>query len=387
MTEGSVTTITGIPTMMAAVQLVGHGGLDQLVYRTDAPTPVAGPGEVLVKVGACALNNTEINTRTGWYDRVVEESVSEELGRSGRDDGAGATWNSTKMSFPRVQGASVAGTIVAVGEGVDESRIGTRVIVDPSVRDPKLPRRAQIVEYLGGDRDGGFAEYVNVPSLNAHRVSTGISDAELATFPCSYDTAEEMLARTELSEGETVVVTGAAGGVGTATIQLAKARGARVIAIASAGKEARLRDLGVEGFVARNEPNLVAAVADVIGERGADVVIDVVGGSMFESLLLMLRRGGRYATAGAIGGPVSRIDLRELIYKDLELHGITNPTPETFARLVTLIAEGKIKPLVEEVFPLSMLREAQETMLKRTHIGKIVVVPGGSMTSGSTTQA
>jgi NADPH:quinone reductase-like Zn-dependent oxidoreductase len=100
----------------------------------------------------------------------------------------------------------------------------------------------------------------------------------------------------------------------------------------------------------------------------------------------MLRRGGRYATAGAIGGPVSRIDLRELIYKDLELHGITNPTPETFARLVSLIEEEKIKPLVEEVFPLSKLREAQETMLKRTHIGKIVVMPDGSITSGSSIQ-
>jgi NADPH:quinone reductase-like Zn-dependent oxidoreductase len=385
MTGRSMTTMTKIPVMMAAVQLVGHGGLDQLVYRTDVPTPVAEPGGVLVKVGACALNNTEINTRTGWYDRVVEESVSEELGLSGRDDGAGATWNSTKMSFPRVQGASVAGTIVAVGEGVDESRIGTRVVVDPSVRDPKLPRRAQIVEYLGGDRDGGFAEYVNVPSVNAHQVSTDLSDAELATFPCSYDTAEEMLARTKLSKGETVVVTGAAGGVGTATIQLAQARGARVVAIASAGKEARLRELGVDGFVPRDEPDLVAAVAEVIGERGADVVIDVVGGTMFESLLLMLRRGGRYATAGAIGGPVSRIDLRELIYKDLDLHGITNPTPETFARLVSLIEEGKIKPLVEEVFPLSKVREAQETLLRRTHIGKIVVVPDGSMSSYSST--
>ncbi|MGO4680225.1 alcohol dehydrogenase family protein [Microbacterium sp. 2MCAF23] len=364
-----------VPSTMAAVQLVGHGGLDQLVYRTDVPTPEPRAGEVLIKVGACALNNTEINTRTGWYDRVVQESVSEQLGQAGRDDDAGATWNNTAMSFPRVQGASVAGTIVAVGEGVDHDVIGSRVVVDPSVRDPELPRHAQIAEYLGGDRDGGFAEYVRVPAVNAHPVSTALTDAELATFPCSYDTAEEMLARTRLGKGETVVVTGAAGGVGTATIQLAQARGARVIAIASASKEARLRELGVDGFVSRSEPDLAAAVAAVIGERGADVVIDVVGGDMFESLLLMLRRGGRYASAGAIGGPISRIDLRELIYKDLELHGITNPTPETFARLIGLVNEGKVKPLLEATYRLSNLRDAQASMLKRTHIGKIVVVP------------
>ncbi len=370
--------IADAPASMAAVQLNGHGGLDQLVYRTGVPTPRAGSGEVLVKVGACALNNTEINTRTGWYDRVVEDSVSEELGRSGRDDGAGATWNSTAMTFPRIQGASVAGTVVAVGDSADENLIGTRVVVDPSVRDPNLPPRAQIVEYLGGDRDGGFAEYVVVPAANAHVVNSELSDAELATFPCSYDTAEEMLARTGLAEGETVVITGAAGGVGTATIQLAQARGAQVIAIASSSKESRLRELSVDGFVSRSNSDLVAAVASLIGERGADVVIDVVGGTMFESLLLMLRRGGRYASAGAIGGPISRIDLRELIYKDLELYGITNPTPETFSRLVGLVDDGRIKPLVEAVFPLSQLREAQETLLKRTHIGKIVVIPDGA---------
>lgn len=381
-----MTNTNPIPETMAAVQLIGHGGLEQLLYRTDVPTPVAGVGDVLVKVGACALNNTEVNIRIGWYDRAVEEAVTEELGRSGRSDDVGKAWDGGAMAFPRVQGASVVGVIVAVGEGVDEARIGTRVLVDPSVRDPELPRRAQILEYLGGDRDGGFAEYVSIPAINAHPVNVPLSDAELATFPCSYDTAEEMLARTDLGEGETVVVTGAAGGVGTATIQLAHARGARVIAIASASKEARVRELGVEGFVAREENDLAAAVAALIGERGADVVIDVVGGDMFESLLLMLRRGGRYASAGAIGGPISRIDLRELIYKDLEMHGITNPTPETFSRLVGLVDEGKIKPLLESVFPLSRFREAQGTLLKRSHIGKIVVVPDALLDTGAENQ-
>ena len=123
------------------------------------------------------------------------------------------------------------------------------MLVDPSVRDAELPARAQLLEYLGSERDGGFAEYVAVPSINAHPIDSTLSDAELATFPCSYDTAEEMLERAALAKGETIVITGAAGGVGTALIQLALVRGAQVVAIAGASKEARLRELGAHEFV------------------------------------------------------------------------------------------------------------------------------------------
>lgn len=137
------------------------------------------------------------------------------------------------------------------------------------------------------------------------------SDAELATFPCSYDTAEEMLDRAGLAQGETIVITGAAGGVGTALIQLSRIRGARVVAIAGAGREARVRQLGADQFVARETPDLHGAVEKVIGPRGAHVVADVVGGDMFDALLKMLRRGGRYATVGAIAGPTTKIDLRD----------------------------------------------------------------------------
>jgi NADPH:quinone reductase-like Zn-dependent oxidoreductase len=362
------------PTMRAVV-LTGHGGLEQLVYKEDVPTPTATAGEVLVRVGACGLNNTDINTRTGWYDRVVESSVSEELGVHGRDDGAASSWNTSSVLFPRIQGAAVVGRIAAVGEGVDAARIGERVLVDPSVRDADRPARAQLVEYLGSERDGGFAEYVVVPSINAHPVDSPLSDAELATFPCSYDTAAEMLERAGLAKGETIVVTGAAGGVGTALIQLALARGAHVVAIAGAAKESRLRELGAHDFVARDTGDLQSSVESLIGKQGADVVADVVGGDMFDALLKLLRRAGRYTTAGAIAGPTTRIDLRDLIYKDLEMYGITNPTAATFAGLVNLVQAGHLQPLLEDVLPLAELRSAQATLLKRTHVGKYVVVP------------
>jgi NADPH:quinone reductase-like Zn-dependent oxidoreductase len=362
------------PTMRAVV-LTGHGGLEQLVYKEDVPTPTATAGEVLVRVGACGLNNTDINTRTGWYDRVVESSVSEELGVHGRDDGAASSWNTSSVLFPRIQGAAVVGRIAAVGEGVDAARIGERVLVDPSVRDADRPARAQLVEYLGSERDGGFAEYVVVPSINAHPVDSPLSDAELATFPCSYDTAAEMLERAGLAKGETIVVTGAAGGVGTALIQLSLARGAHVVAIAGAAKESRLRELGAHDFVARDTGDLQSSVESLIGKQGADVVADVVGGDMFDALLKLLRRAGRYTTAGAIAGPTTRIDLRDLIYKDLEMYGITNPTAATFAGLVNLVQAGHLQPLLEDVLPLAELRSAQATLLKRTHVGKYVVVP------------
>jgi NADPH:quinone reductase-like Zn-dependent oxidoreductase len=368
-TDGNVA-----PTMRAVV-LAGHGGLDQLVHKEDVPTPSPAAGEVLVRVGACGLNNTDINTRTGWYDPVVESGVSEELGVHGRNDGAAASWDKSSVLFPRIQGAAVAGRIAAVGEGVDAARIGERVLVDPSVRDPQLPARAQLVEYLGSERDGGFAEYVAVPSINAHPIVTPLSDAELATFPCSYDTAAEMLDRAGLTKGETIVVTGAAGGVGTALVQLSLAAGARVVAVAGAAKETRLRELGAHDFVARDTGDLQGAVEGLVGERGADVVADVVGGHMFAVLLKLLRRGGRYTTAGAIAGPTTTIDLRDLIYKDLEMYGITNPTAATFARLVDQVQSGVLQPLLEEAFPLAELRGAQGRLLKRTHVGKYVVVP------------
>jgi NADPH:quinone reductase-like Zn-dependent oxidoreductase len=360
---------------MRATVLTGHGGIDKLVYRDDVPRPQPAAGEVLIAVRACGVNNTDINTRTGWYDASVETALSEELGLHGRNDDAAASWDQSTVGFPRIQGAAVVGRITAVGHGVDAARVGERVIVDPSVRDPSLPLRAQLVEYLGSERDGGYAQYVTVPAVNAHGIESPLSDAELATFPCSYDTAEEMLGRARLAERETIVITGAAGGVGTALIQLSLVRGARVVAIASAGKEQRIRALGAHEFVARESENVTAEVQRLIGPRGADVAADVVGGAMFDVLLKLLRRGGRYTTAGAIGGPVTRIDLRDLIYKDLELYGITNPTAETFARVVELISAGRLRPLLEQAFPLSDLRGAQASMLKRAHFGKFVVVP------------
>jgi len=370
-----------LPERMRAVLLTGFGGIDKLHYCDDVMVPRPKDGEVLLRVGACGMNNTDINLRTRWYDRAVNESLSEDVGLKGAGDAAksdsetSGTWKEETIVFPRIQGAAVVGTIAAVGGSVDPARVGERVIVDPQVRDLSLPERAQLVAYLGGERDGGFAEYVAVPAENAYAIQSSLSDAELATFPTSYDTAEEMLVRARLGDGETVVVTGAAGGVGTALVQLALIRGATVIAVAGAAKEDRLRQLGAHHFVARENLDVRGAIEAIVGERAVHVVADVVGGPFFTDSLKLLCRGGRYSTAGAIAGPIQSIDLRDLIYKDLEMFGITSASAETFKSVIGYVASGQLKPLIEKTYQLEDLALAQTELVKRNHVGKMVVVP------------
>ena len=352
-----------IPETMSAVQLHGHGGLDQLVHSDHVPTPVPAAGEVLIDVHACGMNNTDIWVREGAYG-------------SDTDPAAVSSWRRGRstLTFPRTQGADIVGRIAAVGPGVDGSRIGQRVIVDFSLyHRPVGDDSLADIDYIGHGRDGGYAEYVAVPAENAHRITTDLSDAELATFCCAYLTAEQMLDRARLAAGENALVTGASGGVGSALLQLARVRGAIPYAVTSAGKEAALREIGAEGVVLRDEEDLVAAVQGTVGGE-VDVVADLVAGPLFNDLLRILRPEGRYVTAGAIGGPVVQLDLRTAYLKQLELHGSSQGTRTAFARLLTYIEAGRIRPLLERTFRLSALRDAQRAFLAKQFIGKLVVV-------------
>jgi NADPH:quinone reductase-like Zn-dependent oxidoreductase len=365
---------TSLPTRMRAVVLVGHGGLEKLVFRNDVTVPRPALGEVLVEVAACGINNTDLNTRTGWYAPTVREGMTEAIARQGVSSEQVRTWGGTPMRFPRIQGADGVGRIVAVGDDVTTARIGDRVIVDPCIRDATLPNRAQGVVYMGSERDGGYAEYMTAPSGNAHAVRCDVTDAELATFACSYSTAEEMLARARVTSGEMVLVTGASGGVGSALVQLATVRGAQVIAVAGPDKAEHVRRLGAAHVIPRNQSDLAEAVREISGSGGVDVVADVVGGAIFPELIRALRRAGRYVSAGAIAGPIAELDLRELVYRDLEMYGVANPEGATFTRLVRLIESGAITPILARTFPLEQLREAQEEFVAKRHVGKIVVV-------------
>lgn len=358
------------PTRMHAVLLSRHGDLAALEYRGDVPIPQPGPGEVLVRVNAAAVNNTDINLRTGWYSPDSAGSVASGAG-AGAARGAveQGGWSGSAVGFPLIQGADGCGEIASLGAGVGSLRIGERVLIDPILR-PSSGSAFAGVRYLGSDCHGTFAEFVAVPAANALPVHSALSDAELASFPCSFVAAENMLSRACVSHGEEILVTGASGGVGTAAVQLARRRGARVTAVAAAAKAETLKSLGAAEVVTGRE-NL----ASQLGPESFDAVVDVVGGSSFAALLGVLKRGGRYAVAGAIAGPLVELDLRTLYLKDLTLYGCTIPEIGLFARLVGYIEKGEVRPVVAGTFRLRDLAAAQRAFLEKTHVGKIVVVP------------
>lgn len=339
---------------MSGVVLTGHGGPETLVWRDDLAIPVPARGEVLVKVSAAAVNNTDINTRTAWYSK----------GDAAADD---ATWSGRPLEFPRIQGADVCGRIVAVGEGVDPARIGQRVLIEPCLREAN-GATLDPPWYFGSECDGGFAEFAQVASRHAHSIESALTDVELASFPCSYSTAENMLTRTGTGTGDVLLITGASGGVGSAAVQLARARGAQVIAVTSASKMDMLKDLGAEETLDRQDD-----VAARLGSASVDVVIDLVAGTKWPSLLDVLRPGGRYAVSGAIGGPHVELDVRTLYLKDLSLFGCTVLEPEVFPNLIRRIERGDIKPMVADVYPLDQIASAQEAFGEKRFVGKIVL--------------
>ncbi|QIZ36795.1 alcohol dehydrogenase family protein [Saccharopolyspora sp. ASAGF58] len=347
---------------MRAVLLTGFGGPEKLAYREDVSEPHAGPGEVRIRVAATAINNTDIWTREGAYG-------------SPDDPGASAGWRREPLEFPRIQGADVVGRIDQIGAGVPESRLGERVIVDPMLYTGG-ERELVDTEYLGSERDGGFAEFTTVPAQNAHPIDSDLSDAELATFPTAYATAMRMLNRAGVRDGETVVVTGASGGVGSALIQLATLRGARVVAITSAAKRERALRLGADATVDRRAADLEAAVR-AIADR-VDVVADVVAGPGFPVLLRMLAPLGRYVVAGGIAGPLVETDLRTVYLRQLQLIGSSFGTHEDFAQLRQHIADGELTPLLAETYPLQELPEAQKIFGAKDFFGKIVITVEGS---------
>jgi len=253
-------------------------------------------------------------------------------------------------------------------------RIGERVIVEPVVRKPQAPDDRESIEYLGSERDGGFAEYVAVPTVNAFSVHSELSDAELATFPCSYSTAEHMLTRIRITHQDTLLITGASGGVGSALVQLAKRRGATVAAVTSAAKKSAVAALGADMVIDRRD-DLTITLHQVLPEDRVDAVADVVGGSGFPHLIEALRPGGRYVTAGAIAGPIVALDLRQLYLKDLEFQGATVLPPGLFSHLVGYIEQDEIRPLLAGEFPLTAIREAQEAFMAKDHIGNFVLRP------------
>lgn len=354
---------------MRAMVTMGHGGLDQIVYHQDWPCPTPGSQDVLIAVRACGLNNTDVNTRSGWYSKTVTSATTgDALENVGQQD---PTWGGKPIQFPRIQGADVCGIIVAVGADVSKTRIGERVITDNWLRDKDDPANKNKTGYFGSECDGGYAEYTIINQRNALAVNAELSDAELATFSCSYSTAEGMLTRANVTDRDTVLVPGASGGVGGALVQLAKLRGARVIALASEAKHHAVAAIGADRVLPRRLHDLAGTLSD----ETITVIADIVGGPDWPKLIECLDRGGRYVCSGAIAGPMVEFDLRTLYLRDLSFFGSTVISPEIMSNLIGYIESGSIRPLLAATYPLTELREAQAAFISKKHSGNIVVQP------------
>jgi NADPH:quinone reductase-like Zn-dependent oxidoreductase len=362
----------GEPKMLAVVT-TGNGGPDKLAYR-EVRRPRPRNGEVLVRVLAAGVNNTEINTRLGWYSAAVEEATGRDAEAQGtravqRADGG---WDAP-TPFPFIQGTDCCGRVADVGPGGDDDLLGRRVLVRPCMRPSGFSSLDNV--WMGSDFDGAFAQYVCVPASEVFPVESALSDVELGAIPCAYGTAENMLRRAGVHSGQHVLVTGASGGVGSAAVQLARLRGAEVTAVAGAGKAEQVRELGAARVVDRD-----AAPADVVGEQSVDAVVDNVSGPGLDALLATLRRGGRYVSSGAIAGPVVSFDKRIVYLRDLSLIGCTAWDEPVFPALIAFLEEGGLRPPVAATWPLERIAEAQAAFLEKRHVGKYVLVPPAAET-------
>lgn len=371
-----------LPESMYAMVLTGHGGINKLEYRDDWPVPKPEPGEVLVRVTATAKNNTDRKAREGLYPAgdSDEEVTSFRMG------------GEPTLTFPRIQGADVAGRVVAVGKGVDTGRIGERGLLDFNLY-PDDRRDINLApDYYGHGADGGFAEYIAVPSDQFHRVDNPeLSDAELASLGmCSYQTAFHMLNVARVGAGDRVLVTGASGGVGTALIQLCRILGAIPIAYSTASKADALKELGAEAVLDRNASgDLVERVKEVTGGKPIDAVMDLVGGEMTDRFIdtmifdMKSRRDlPRLSIAGASGGNVSRILWTRIYLYQVRIFGVSHGTREEAEQLIDWIKSGKLKPVLHGAFRLSRLRDAERYFVDRgsNYLGKIVIVPDAQWT-------
>lgn len=360
-----------IPQQMKAVVLTGHGGLEKLVFRNDWPTPTPSPDEVLIKVHACGLNNTDVNSRTAWYSKGVVAGTTGAASESAQSDDA--SWGGSALKFPRIQGADVSGTVCEVGARVPQFLRGKRVMIEPWLRDWSDPDNFGKCGYYGSERDGGFAEYTTVDYRQVHPIDCDLSDVEIATFATSWLTAENMLNQAAVKAGDTVLITGASGGVGSALIQLANRREATTIAMASESKHEQLKSFLPDAIIARAPDDLKSVLNAAIGQETVSVVADVVGGENWSELISALARNGRYACSGAIAGPIVELDLRTLYLNDLTFYGCTIVERGTFASLVNYIERSEVTPVVACVYPLEKLREAQQQLIDKQHVGNIVV--------------
>ena len=343
---------------MRAVTIRQHGGPEVLVEE-QLPDPEPGPGQVRVRVEAVAMNHLDIWVRQGLPG--------------------------LKLHYPHILGSDIAGEIDKLGDGVAGVTVGQKIVVNPGVscgrcRECLLGRDNLCRDYgiLGEHRDGGYADYLVIPVANVLPRPANLSVAEAAAFPLTMLTAWQMLVKkAQVVPGETVLVLGAASGVGTAAVQIAKLLGARVIATATSDdKLERARSLGADDGINTQREDLVEGVRARTGKRGVDVVFEHIGKALFAKAILAAARGGRIVTCGATTGYDATIDLRHVYFRQIAILGSTMGSKGDLHDICAHVAAGRLRPVVDRVLPLSQVREAHQLLSERQQFGKIVLSPG-----------
>lgn len=342
---------------MKAVLFYEHGGPEKLVYE-DAPEPVAGEGQVVIQVKACALNHLDIWVRQGIP--------------------------SYKLTLPHISGCDIAGIVHAVGPGVASIVMGQKVFVSPGLScwncDACLSGRDnQCVTFriIGAAIHGGYAEYVAVPAINCLPIPERLSFDEAAAFPLVYLTSWHMLiSRARLAPGETALIHGVSSGIGSAALQIAKLIGATTIVTASQNENLdKAQRLGADHTINYTTTDVAKRVRELTNGRGVDVVFEHIGPSTWEQSVQSLVKGGRLVTCGATTGPQVTLDLRYIYSRELTVFGSYLGTRAELMTIARLMGSGKLSPVIGGTFPLREARLAQERMLQRQFFGKLVLKP------------
>jgi NADPH:quinone reductase-like Zn-dependent oxidoreductase len=351
--------MTTLAKTMRAMVIHRHGGPEVLTLEREWPRPVAGPGEIVVAVKACALNYLDIFTREGMPGEPTP--------------------------LPHITGGDVAGVVAETGPGVDRPAVGDRVLLNPNwgcgrceyCREGETTRCLR--GHMLGELDpGGLAEYVRIPALQAIPIPSPCPFDLAACLPVAWGTAWRMVVtHGRPKPGDVVVVTAAAGGVGLGAVQIAKLLGARVIALASSDEKlARLKTFGADetiNYVA--DPDWDVGVRRLTGKRGADVIVETVGESTWERSIRALGKGGRLVTSGATSGPIGATDIRYLFRREHRILGSNGWTHNELLRLASHAFAGRLTPVVDRTLPLERTAEGERALASREVFGKVIIAP------------